>query len=48
MSDLQMNVIEIRNSKATLDGGDVLFTGTFFSFHSKKILKLKFEVNVSE
>ncbi|KAK3740305.1 hypothetical protein RRG08_014953, partial [Elysia crispata] len=25
--DLRMNVVEIQNAKATLDGGDVLFTG---------------------
>uniref|UniRef100_A0A0B7B0A6 Uncharacterized protein n=1 Tax=Arion vulgaris TaxID=1028688 RepID=A0A0B7B0A6_9EUPU len=27
MSDLHMSVVEIKNPKATLDGGDVLFTG---------------------
>ena len=35
--DLRMNVVEIQNAKATLDGGDVLFTGKF-SEHFRMLL----------
>jgi dimethylargininase len=30
LEKLQLNIVEMKDENATLDGGDVLFTGTFF------------------
>lgn len=37
LEKLQLNIVEMKDENATLDGGDVLFTGIVFTFLYPKI-----------